>query len=126
MSVKSGQLFGAYLYVGPNAIFPLSKKFALITGAGFEVAPALKGLPAQGNYGAVGLVMGEYLATEWLGLDVIGLLTHDQAPGGGPTTAFASVGAGTSFFLANGLTLSPMVTYDINLQGLGHSVSPSV
>ena len=123
--LETGELFGAYLYVGPNAIFPVSKKFAVIAGAGFEVAPK------KGNYGAVGQVIGEYLATPWLGLDAIALVSHDEDPTlepvlGRSTTAYVNLGGGASFFLPNGLTISPMATYDINVDGLGASISPSL
>jgi hypothetical protein len=120
LSIKKGDILGAYAYMGPSVSIPLSGRLCFLTGIGIEV------MPKKGNYGAVAMVGADYLVLDWLGLDIAIILAHDEDQSLKKATFYLSVGTGISFFLENGVSISPIITYDHSIDHLGDSISTSL
>lgn len=94
--------FGAYPYVG--ASFPITTdEVVLIPGLGLEYSPEFD------RWGFVSTFVVDRSLRPWLGLDGQLTLIHDQSGGDwGEALFFLGIGAGASFFVADGkVAISP-------------------
>ncbi len=119
-----GALMG-YGSVGVAVLIPVRGRFAIIPGGGFEIAPKM------GNFGPFCSVAFDFALSDVVALDLIVGLAYDYDPVlgqeiGKPHQGYVMAGPGLSFLLPNGMSVAPALLYSVNLQGLGHFLSPSV
>lgn len=110
---------GAYPYLAGSAVLPAGQ-LLLIPGLGVEWSPEL------GRWGLVGTLVVDRPVNDWLGVDLIAALLHDQAGASVRSSDFyAGVGVGGTV-VAGPVAISPSFSLYRGLDVGGWSLVPGL
>ncbi len=110
-AAKSG-----YLFTGPRLVNKVAERTFLVGGLSYEVAPA------SGRHGFLGTVLGEYMVSPKVGLDIFPALIQEW-DSAGALSWYWGAGTGASLFLEKGTVLSPWASVSGPLGSQGYAWS---